>query len=303
MVGRYTVSVRTDPAPVRKGGGAFEVSMRQNGSVTLIVTITGDGYLKPADPPVIPTIAAFELFEPKVTDKLDKTSGRMASTRTIEIPMIAKKEGRHTIPPIPISWFNPETDTYTTMETAPVTVNVLKGVDTGSITTPQAVTGNGAQIRYIKPDADALADYQTPPHRTVWFWGVVVAPLLLLPLVGMVARRRQRSGADRKTVRRDNALKSARVKLAEARSAVDNPAQFFAALDLAIRGYLADRWDESAPTVTRDLVATRLGEEGREILALFELVEQGRYAPGGIDARTDAVDRAELLLGRLEKQI
>ena len=311
MVGKYIVTLETDPPPSKTSAG-HSVLLRENESVTLKVEISGEGYLKPVPPPIRPVIDGLEVFDPKVSDSLDKSTGRLISTRTIEIPMIAKSEGVKTIPPMEFSWFDPTKKEYVTKKTSPIMVAVAKASSAGSSLRSdlKALAGD---IRHIKPDkklsGGSVTGYREqiwgePAHRKWWFFAIVLAPLFALPIVSFYAKQKAALLADSAYVRSSAAHKKAIKTIIEAEAALGDSKQFFTLIDKALRGYLGDIWNMPAPSVTRDVALEKMNGQagGTSVAKMFEEIELGRYAPARAKDRSDLILEMKRILSDLEKK-
>ncbi|MDH5637324.1 MAG: BatD family protein [Nitrospinota bacterium] len=268
-------------------------SVKLNDSLFLTFTVLGNGYLKPATPPAAPKGDWFDAYDPKISDELIKTGDRLVTKRTVEYPVIARKEGVWALPPLATSWFDPQTGKYERYSASAGQVTVTGGAAAPQQALPRSTIEPGAvTARYIKPDIAALPDMGTPPHRRQWIWGVIVAPAPLLLLAWVYRRRRERLGENSALARSMAAATTARQRLDHA-AGIAEPEMFFAELDQAARGYLADKWNIPAPSVTREAVAERLGEMDNGVAQdfdeLFSAVEMARYA-------RPAPERMKLLL-------
>ena len=301
MVGKYVVTLETDPPPSRTSAG-HSVLLRENESVTLKVEISGEGYLKPVPPPIRPVIDGLEVFDPKVSDSLDKSTGRLISTRTIEIPMIAKSEGVKTIPPMEFSWFDPDKKEYVTKKTSPIMVAVAKASAVGA-SARSGVKALAGDIRHIKPDKEFLVDWSALPHRQWWFFAILLAPFLVLPVIVFYARRKTARFADSAYLRSSVAHKKAIATIKEAGVTTGDSKQFFALIDQALRGYLGDIWNLPAPSVTKEMALEKVNGQGggTRIEKLFEAIEVGRYAPVDAKGKSDLIHEVEKVLSHMEK--
>ncbi|MBI5814884.1 MAG: protein BatD [Nitrospinae bacterium] len=293
MVGSYTVTSGVEPS-----------TPAVNSNVMLRISISGDGYLKPAPAPEKPVLDGFEIFEPKVTDTLDKSQGKLISRRIIEFPMIPRQTGEKTIPPMVFTWYDTAKKEYVRAATVEARINVTaqaggQGTAGGHGGIEQVQSG----MRYIKPDVAVLSAEPAPVHGRWWMWVILAAPLPALAGINVFARRRQRLLTDRRFARLTNAAGNAHKKLDEAEGLSDGR-EFFAHVDSAIRGYLADRWDMPAPSVTAETIHQRINADGAlrdEIINALESAETGRYAPSGGEDRTGSLKRAREIIGRLER--
>jgi len=297
MVGEYTISAKLDPATARVNDG-----------VTLRLTITGKGYLKPAAVPAKPSIDGIEVYDPKVTDSVDKSGGSIVSTKIIEYPMIPREEGKKRIEPFTIWTYEPDSGKYTLLKTSPIEINILAGSAGNKAATATAhsrIAPLKSDILYIKPDKDILEDFGSPLHKSWFLWAVLLSPFPVLAIGWAMARRKRRFITDKVYFRNYHAAKTAKDTLEEA-GKIKEPAEFYAALDKAIRGYLADKWNLPAPSITKELAKRRLAQSGAGnadgLMELFEAVEIARYARHEINNLSHHLDKAYEFVEWMEKK-
>ncbi|MBI4664930.1 MAG: protein BatD [Nitrospinae bacterium] len=296
MVGKYEINSMVEPAtaPV-------------NGSLVFRVMVNGEGYLKPVTPPAFPQTPGFEAFEPKTMDSLDKTGGRIVSKRIIEYPLVPRDEGEKTLPAIKLAWFDPSAGKYVEKETAPIKVTITRSTGGPSQigAGEQAIARARQGMRYIKPDMVTLENYSSPFYKQAWFWLILVLPIPSFFTGLYLIKRRERILSDEGLTRFTYAGKIARKKLDEAEKKKDQK-EFYAALDMALRGYLADRWNLTAPSITKELLGEKLTGAGEDTLAefeeLFESIEMARYAPAFPEERRGGdMAKTRRLVGAMEK--
>ncbi|MDH4184314.1 MAG: BatD family protein, partial [Nitrospinota bacterium] len=280
-------------------------ALKVNDSLALTLTIKGDGYLKPAAAPTGPRADWFEAFDPKLTDDMEKTGPRLQATRIVEYPLIARKEGTWEPPPIVVAWFDPDLGIYEQQTLTAGQINVAKGAAMTTTPAPAAGIGQAPQAaRYIKPDRDALGDFGAARPQGPWPWLILASPGPLLGLAWWIRRKRDRLSSNLALSRRINAARNARARLNEAKTA-DDADKFFAALDLAVRGYLADMWDLTAPAITRETAVARLQPMDAPLAQgfdrLFSAVEMARYARPGQESMKKLADDAQSLIDTMEK--
>ncbi|MGK7346514.1 MAG: BatD family protein [Candidatus Nitrospinota bacterium M3_3B_026] len=282
-------------------------SIRVNDGATLKITVSGEGYLKPAPAPAPPAADGLDIFDPKIADTVDKSGGVILSKRVIEYPIVAREQGTRTIPPTTFAWYDPEAGRYVTRRTEPLDVKVLPAGDTPSAGDHGAAPDHvkaAEGLFDIKPDRTALPDWSAPPHRRWGLWLIaVVIPAAVIGAAWAVARRRDGLLKDPVRARRSSAATRARRALAEAER-VENTREFFAALDVAARSYLADKWNMSAPSITKDIVKGRIAENGdglRDLVTeFFDMVERARYAPSMDGDKEEGLRAARRIIDRME---
>ncbi|VAX23766.1 hypothetical protein MNBD_NITROSPINAE01-920 [hydrothermal vent metagenome] len=314
----YTINVEPFPTANKPAGfqnmvGDYEVSAsvkpdkpEVNGGATLTIVIEGEGYLKPVPAPPAPVIDGFEIFDPQVKDTLDKSGARAKIKRVIEYPMIPRRAGKVTIPPIEFAWYDPDLDEYVKKATKAIELDVKPAA-----TAPPAPVAEGdvvqmaGSIRFIKPDVQKLEDYGTPLHRSPWFFVFLLVPLPMILASYMSARKREKLATDTAYSRLLNAAKNASRQLDEIKN-ISDPKDFYAGLDKTVRGYLADLWNIPAPAINEDLVKLKLksSENGivSDITELLNSVKMARYAPTSSTDMARDIEKAKDVIKKMEKQ-
>ncbi|MBI4829407.1 MAG: BatD family protein, partial [Nitrospinae bacterium] len=102
-------------------------SARAGESVTLRVTMEGNGYFKPAGPPPPPKADGAGVYDPSVKDQTFKSSGALVSRREVEYPVTLTREGRVTLPPVSVAVFDLKTRSYQRYAAEPLQVTALPG--------------------------------------------------------------------------------------------------------------------------------------------------------------------------------
>ena len=281
-------------------------SVKLNDSLFLTFTVEGNGYLKPATAPAAPKGDWFDAYEPKISDEVIKTGDRLLTNRTVEYPFIARKEGVWALPPLTTAWFDPVTGKYERYSSSPGQITVTGGPTAGQqAITRSTIAPRAGTARYIKPDYATLPDMGSPPHRRQWIWAMIAAPAPLLLLAWAYRRRRDRLSANTALARSLAAATTARQRLDHAEAMVE-PDIFFAELDQAARGYLADKWNIPAPAVTRKTVAERLGKSdngvAQEFDDLLSALEMARYARPAPEQMKLLLEKTRGLVKTMEKE-
>lgn len=114
MIGRFTMAVF--PLGNNLPAGANN---------TLQVEITGTGNFNPGHFPEVQWPEGIEAFEAKETLAVKEDAFPTTGRKIIELPFVARKEGKITIPAIRLSFFDPETGAYRSIAGEPVELNVM----------------------------------------------------------------------------------------------------------------------------------------------------------------------------------
>lgn len=305
-VGRFSMDVKAD---------RHEAAV--NDAVGVTVEITGDGNLRSLDGPIIADAPDYRRFDPRLDESRNIEDDRILGTRTWSYVFVPLAPGEKRIPDIRFSYFDPVAESYKELVSPKFQISVAKA-PSGTGAQPSGgvrreVVAMRQDIRYIKP-AGALAVDGTPLHRRPWFY-----LLLVLPVAGnaaLVARLRWREhlSANVHLFRGRRAPRVARQRLRKAARAAGpggNLEAFFADVDRALTGYVADKFNVAPSGLTRERIAELLasrsvGEDLRgSVLTCLERCDAGRFAPGGAGPERLAglVSRSEDVITKLERAL
>jgi hypothetical protein len=148
----------------------------------------------------------------------------------------------------------------------------------------------GDDIRHIKPD---VAELHSPRslYRQTWFWGLQLALPIGYAALLFARRHQERLCSDVAYARRRGANGAAQRRLQEATAAIgEGEALFFATLQTALVGFVADQVNEPAPGLDRARCQSVLAERGvpemtiRQFDGLLKICHEGRFAPSEVSA-------------------
>ncbi len=93
----------------------------------LVVTISGTGNMQLLTAPDINWPAGIESFEPKFSENLVKATVPVSGSKKFEYTFALNDTGHFNLPAIRFSYFDVSTEKYRTIESAPITFQVIKG--------------------------------------------------------------------------------------------------------------------------------------------------------------------------------
>ena len=296
-VGRFTLDVRTDRRDTQV-----------NDAIALTVKVEGDGNLRALGEPVIPDLPDYRRYDPKVEDDRKIAEDRILGSRTWSYVLVPLAAGEKTIPPVRFAYFDPSAATYKELMGPPLTVKVargagaLPGADAGGVR--REVVAVRRDIRYIKPASDLRGGLRI--RHSGWFYILLILPVAANAALYAHLRRRDHLAANESLFRRRRARRAARGRLKEARAlmAKADEAAFFAEVDRAVTGYIADKFNESPAGLTRERIVALLQEREiaedlrRRVLSCLERCDLGRFA-----ARSSAGDQIGALMNQAEDVI
>lgn len=245
-------------------------------------------------------------------------------TRTQTITLMPLTEGEITIPALSFSYFDPDTETYQTLHTQPLTLNVLPG---GQLPAePPAEEAVATRTTHNPGDITAqlladlhppVADYQvsTAAPKNAFPWIAATPPVLgiLLLLFGGPLLRRRSSAAPRASRKQQKALwTTVNTQIAQAESQIDDPKTAYATLTAALHTYVSQSLNVPSGALTEKDLRPHFAaynvpaELQSELFSIANTCNNARFAPPGTNAQTDLLATAERLrtaLKQLEKHL
>jgi hypothetical protein len=255
-VGRFDVSASATPAQLRAGE-----------PIALELRVTGQGSFDRLDTPGLAESDDWKTYAPSGKQADDKT-------KVFTQALVPKHAGVSAIPPIAISYFDPDAARYVTSATQAIPVDVAPGasIAAGSNGVAPPVASGPA----LAPDADLggpSVSSLEPAFRRRGFWLAQAAPLLGLGglFVGVLVRRRVLGDVDRPyRVRADRALRDYGTQMDRAVERRD-PVAFFAAARGALQERLGARWRMRPEAITLSEIHERLDAgDGQTIRQVFD---------------------------------
>jgi hypothetical protein len=193
---------RRKPASFSGGVGQmkFEATVdktevKANDPVTLKVTVSGNGNMKFVDAPRINFPPDFEVYDPKVSTKLNATA--TSGSKTFEYLIIPRHGGTYKIPAIEFSYFDPQARQYKTLHTDEYTLTVERGEEQPGTTVVSGVTREdvkylGKDVRYIKTGKMKLREVGDNFFGTWKFWLWYLVSLMAFAVIVYLRRKYMR---------------------------------------------------------------------------------------------------------------
>jgi len=159
-------------------------------SVTLTITLSGYGNIWDAVEPGLDALDDLKVYSDKPTLEKSTHDGRIRGVMTLKKALVPLKEGKITIPPLKMAFFNPHLQEYQQIMTKPILLSVLPSSEKEKLNlveangmTPgkQAVKVIGKDILPIHPSLDALRNRDFDPFN------ILYCLLLAIPMVTYVA--------------------------------------------------------------------------------------------------------------------
>ncbi len=293
------------PVDFAGGVGRFCLSSKLSGNrtrngepLTLEVTVSGTGNIGTIGVPKVHVADGVKLPAPIVEQQASRQGGRVCGTATFTYSIIPRADGLNIVPPASMSFFDPEGDTYYTLETEPTAyvAAAAAGTDTGP---------SGTDIRHIKSCFSAIPS----PLADTWWTALFYPAGTIVFLVGVfVGRHRRRLESDRGYALRLRAGRAVRKRLKESERslALGDRRGYYAALANAVVGYAGDRFNVEVRGLPASGLRDALCQRGVDpmvadlVIEFSSRCEVARFSPGaGAFSPQEALSSARRVIGIL----
>lgn len=306
------------------GVGRFNVTtslssneIKANEAVTLRMVISGVGNMKLIKTPEIDFPESFELYDPKVDNRIKLTNSGFQGNKIIEYLAIPRVAGDYTIPAVKFSYFDTQSNQYKTIETESYTLNVAKGKEgsgeaVASFVTKEEFKLLGQDIRYIKTRGANLSKAGEYFFASMSYWLWYIIPFILFITYIMLHYKQMKENADISgmRVKKANSTAVKRLKFANKLLKENKKNEFYDEILKALWGYLSDKLAIPVSRLTKDNVTAELAAKYvsndiiNELTNVLGECEFARYAPGNAEAAMDNVYKQAMnIIDKMESTI
>ncbi|MCB0456758.1 MAG: BatD family protein [Flavobacteriaceae bacterium] len=290
-----------------------KTTLDANESLELNVSVSGNGNLKLFDLPKVTFPNSLEVYEPVRSDNIKTQISGMTGSISSTYTVVPQFKGNYPLRPITFSYFDPKTETYKTLSSQEIVIEVENGPVTSSkdpvaTNNKQQVTLDSDQFKYIKLDANLEPIEKENFFRSKVFWGLLAVPLLIIPLFILVGRKRRERLNDVEGNKLRHANLLAKKYLSEAKKNLGNKDTFYESLERALHNYLKAKLNIETSEMSKEHISKLLSERKvdaqiiSEFIGLLKSCEFARYAGTSAGSLQKDYDTAVQLLSSIDKQ-
>lgn len=270
--------------------------VKANDAVNLIITISGTGNIKLLDPLKISFPEDFEIYDPKISEKIIAGASDVSGSKTFDYLVIPRHKGDYKIEPINFSFYNPSKNKYVTIPSPEFNLHVEKG----DVEPASAVTFNpkskedvkilGNDIRYIKTNGVNFAPMNDYFFGSPAFYLGITTPFLAF--IGFIILRKKHitQNSDVVAVKSRKATKIAKKRLvvAEQHLKSSNKELFYSEVFKALFGYISDKFNIPLADLSKENITTMLATKNigistiQQLIEIIDKCEFARYAPSAV---------------------
>lgn len=325
---KITINVKSLPAnkPASFSGavGSFSLTsdintqnLKTNDAITIKLTLSGTGNMKLIQTPEVAFPNDFEIYDPKVDDKVSLSSAGLSGSKVFEYLAIPRHAGDFTIPAVEFTYFDTNSKSYKTLKTKEYKIHVEKGNGNSEqivsdFTSKENVKVLASDIRYIKTKDASFQDEDNMLFGSTRYVLMYVVPAIVLLAFIIIYRKRIEDSKDVARVKTKKANKVAvkRMKTASKLLAENKKDEFYDEVLKALWGYVSDKLSIPVSMLNKENIENKLTERGvskdvtESFLKLLDECEFARFAPGDPAQAMDMVNTSAMnIITKIENEI
>ena len=301
-VGKFSMDVSTT-----------KEKLKASESLEAKVEIRGNGNLNLFELPALEVPSSLEMYSPErienVTTTLNGKQGSIIDNYTI----VPTRKGQYPIKPLNFSYFDPQSETYKSLSSQEIVIEVEEGPATGGNVVAgnnrQSVNLPSEQFRFIKTSTNLKPLDQQAFFRSWTFWGSLFLPFAAIPLFILFGKRREAKAADVTGNRRKKADRLARKYLSEAKKNLGDQQSFYESLERAMHNYLKAKLHIQTAEMSKERISEILREKNvadetsTEFIEVLKSCEFARYTPASNTAQHEDYEKAVKVISKLDKDL
>ncbi len=293
-----------------------KTSLNASESLQATVEVSGKGNLKLFKLPELDLPSSLEVYEPEFSEGVRTTLGGMQGKVSNNYTVVPAFRGKYPMPSISFSFFNPKTETYTTLNSEEIVINVLEGPNDTANTASnpnainkQSVIAANNQFNFIKLNANLSTIGNTYFFKSNRFYLLFFAPLLFIPIAILLRKKRDEIANDIIGNKVKKANRLARKYLSKAKKELGNKDSFYVALEKALHNYLKAKLKIETSEFSKDKISELLlqkqinNETVDGFLALLKNCEAARYSPFSNVQMQQDYEKASEVISLIDKQL
>jgi hypothetical protein len=281
-----------------------------------IVEVRGKGNLKLFQLPKPSVPSSLEVYDPEFSEDVKTTITGMQGKVSENYTIVPAYRGKYPIPGISFSYFDPNSESYNTITSEEITINVLEG-PLGNSSAPSEVAGltkktitsTGDQFRFIKLEPNLTSVSTNYFFGSTRFYVWMFSPLLLIPLAMFFVKKRETIASDIAGNKIKKANRLAKKYLSESKKALGNKESFYIALEKALHNYLKAKLKLETTDFSKDKIMALLSKKNIEdttinsFVDLLKNCEMARYSPFSDVQMQQDYEKASETISLMDKKL
>ena len=301
-----------------------KTKLKAGEALSLKVKISGTGNLKLLKLPSPKIPSAFELYDPEHKEKINSNYASMKGWVSDTYTLVPQYKGKYLIDPISFSFFDPKTNSYKTVKSNPIEINVTDGpirkaqtendsiekTDKQTSSTDQSskLTEQNTPFEFIKRSTKLTPLKEKSFFNNLYYLSSLITPFILL-IILIIARKKSKRNKSTQLSKSVVHSKLAKKHLLKSKKLIDNNLEFYLALDKALHSFLKAKLTVETSEISKENIEHLLEEKGAEsqtinqFIELMKNCEIARYTPSTSKEMQKDYQHALNLMTSIDKQI
>ncbi len=291
LVGKYNIDMSLDKTETVTGD-----------PITVKVKLSGQGNFRKLSEPQVEFPSGFEIYDPNIKESNSRSGGILGGSRTYEYLIIPSNPGNFEIPPLTLSYFDPEEERYRQVQTPSYEISVsgepLANAGNGGVNpaNKSEVSVLDEDIRFIETgEAIDWEKEKTSLVKGPLYWTMYASPFLLLALLLGWKQRQEARSADVVGTRQRKATKVALNRLKDAHRHMEARDQknFYNEVIRAIWGYVGDKLNMGQSSMSKESIRSQLAGRGasegevERLTGILDTCEMALFAPSAVEEKME----------------
>lgn len=293
-----------------------EISKQQvkaNDAVNLKITLSGKGNIKLVEPLKLNLPESFEVYDPKVSEKIG-TNGGVSGSKTFDYLIIPREQGEFVLDKLNFSYFDTDKKQYVTLPSPDIKLTVLEGdASSAQVITPKKeIKDVENDIRYIKTGDLELTEKGNEFFSSWLHYALLIVPCLLFAAGLFAYKKHLAENSNISLVKERKAAKMAKKQLvlAEKHMNANNKELFFNETLNALNKYIGDKFNLPVADLSKEKISDMLlnkqvsTDTTKQTIDLLNTCEFAKYAPSAVTGDLKQVYQNTIeLISQIEEQI
>ena len=292
-----------------------KTSLDATESLQAEVKVSGRGNMKLFSLPSLSVPSSIELYDPEHVENVQTNLGGMQGSIVDRYTLVPGAKGDYPIPALSFSYFDLNTESYRTLTSDEILINVESGpvVAGGTNNSPSSVgkvpVVADANFRYIKLNTVLRPIGSSSFHGSLLFWSLMALPVLLIPVLIFIGKKREAFANDLRANKIRKADRLARRYLSEAKKNLGDQKIFYESLERALHNFLKAKLHIPTSEMSKEHIEGLLAKKGVQedsianFVQILKNCEQARYAPTNNVEMNRDYEKAVQIISEIDKQL
>jgi len=326
-----TITVEVNPLPENNkpenytgavGDFSFKAQLskdkvKENDAINLTITLNGKGNIKLVEPPKINFPEDFEVYDPKISEKIATTGAGVMGSKSFDYLIIPRHQGDYKIDKLSFTYFDSQKKEYITIPSPEFLIHVEKGdpssanANVYTAKSKEEIKVLGEDIKYIKTQTQ-LQTKDNYFFGSLTFYLSLASPLLAFFLLLIIRKKHIESNSDIVSVKSRKATKMAKKQLVLAEKHLKQNVTdlFFIEVSKALYDYVSNKFNIPLAELNKENISKNFMEKNvtadtlDEFMQTIDKCEYAKYAPSAVTNDLQSVyDKAVELISKIENEI